>query len=92
MSPADVAALHAKACAIVASLGAVLDDVQTIGEIVSGPVQPGTDLLAVRSLLVNACESAEHLSEDAAALSVALRAHNERTTAAVGDLVKGGVH
>jgi hypothetical protein len=83
MTSADVTALRAQACDLVAALGAVCDKLAIIAETLRNPSQsaPEIDALVISEHLSHAAESAERLAVDAGEFAHALdQKHQQENT------------
>lgn len=74
MTPADLSALRAKACTIVAALGSVCDRLTDAEETLRNPTpdKPVSDAVLVSQMLHSAGETAELLTEAAHELALAI--------------------
>lgn len=74
MNSSDITALRAKACEIVAALGAVLDEVASVEEVMRNPSpgKPVADAVVIGAMLESAAEPAGQLTEAAHELGLAL--------------------
>ena len=83
MTAANITALRAQACDLVAALGAVCDKLSIIAETLRNPSQsaPDIDALVISEHLAHAAESAERLAVDAGEFAHALdQKHQQENT------------
>jgi len=83
VTAANITALRAQACDLVAALGAVCDKLSIIAETLRNPSQsaPDIDALVISEHLAHAAESAERLAVDAGEFAHALdQKHQQENT------------
>jgi len=83
ITTANIAALRAQACELVAALGQVCDKLSIVSETLRNPSQsaPDIDALVISEHLAHAAESAERLAVDAGEFAHALdQKHQQENT------------
>lgn len=74
MTPAEITAIRARACAIMSALGSVLDSVTIMEQIATAPSDPFSDALVTAQHLEEAAATADTIAQHATDFATAVDA------------------